>query len=74
MVAWSCTVGKFSWYTYEVPALTSVKPISNDAVLLTYETERSYPNGSKRRVLRSSVWKHDGLKWQMFFHQGTIRP
>jgi hypothetical protein len=128
MVAWSCTVGKFSWYTYEVPALTSVpsleeiqsleealhrqeirgcreaveillaegfvefgasgsvydrttiidllvqedgidegdlrsanyvlKPISNDAVLLTYETERSYPNGSKRRVLRSSVWNH----------------
>ncbi|TAV74753.1 DUF4440 domain-containing protein [Rhizobium leguminosarum] len=48
-------------------------PISNDAVLLTYETERSYRNGSKRRVLRSSVWKHDGLKWQMFFHQGTIR-
>ena len=48
-------------------------PISNDAVLLTYETERSYQDGSKRRVLRSSVGKHDGLKWQMFFHQGTVR-
>jgi hypothetical protein len=49
--------------------------ISHDAVLLTYETERSYHNGSKRRrVLRSSIWKHNGVKWQMLFHQGTIRP
>ncbi|MGG7581825.1 DUF4440 domain-containing protein [Rhizobium sp. Nf11,1] len=51
----------------------ALKPISNDAVLLTYETERSYLDGSKRCVLRSSVWKYDGLKWQMFFHQGTVR-
>lgn len=51
----------------------TLKPISNDAVLLTYETERSYQDGSKRRVLRSSIWKHNGLKWQMLFHQGTIR-
>ncbi len=50
-----------------------LKTISNDAVLLTYVTERSYQDGSKRRVLRSSVWKHDGLHWQMLFHQGTIR-
>ncbi|MEO9340563.1 DUF4440 domain-containing protein [Mesorhizobium sp. SB112] len=48
--------------------------ISHDAVLLTYETERSYHDGTKRRVLRSSVWKHNGVKWQMLFHQGTIRP
>ncbi len=51
----------------------ALKPISNDAVLLTYETERSYRDGSRRRVLRSSIWKHNGLKWQMLFHQGTIR-
>ncbi|TBB57034.1 DUF4440 domain-containing protein [Rhizobium ruizarguesonis] len=51
----------------------TLMPISNDAVLLTYETERSYRDGSKRRVLRSSVWKHDGGRWQMFFHQGTVR-
>ncbi|MFC3165419.1 DUF4440 domain-containing protein [Ciceribacter thiooxidans] len=50
-----------------------LRPISNDAVLLTYETERSYRDGSRRCVLRSSVWKHDGLRWQMLFHQGTIR-
>ena len=48
-------------------------PVSQDAVLLTYVTDRSHPDGSKRRVLRSSIWKHDGQKWQMLFHQGTIR-
>ena len=47
--------------------------ISQDAVLLTYRTERSYPDGSTRRVLRSSIWKHDGRRWQMLFHQGTIK-
>nr|WP_245307315.1 DUF4440 domain-containing protein [Rhizobium altiplani] len=42
----------------------ALRPISNDAVLLTYQTERLYQDGSKRCVLRSSVWEHDGLKWQ----------
>jgi len=52
----------------------ALTPISSDAVLLTYETERSYLDGSTRSVLRSSVWRHNGLKWQMLFHQGTLRP
>jgi hypothetical protein len=47
--------------------------ISQDAVLLTYRTENSYPDGTTRRVLRSSIWKHDGRRWQMLFHQGTVR-
>jgi hypothetical protein len=51
----------------------TLRLIADDAVLLTYETERSYQGGLKRCVLRSSVWKHDGLRWQMFFHQGTVR-
>lgn len=51
-------------------ALTS---ISSDAVLLTYETQRPYRDGTKRNILRSSVWKHDGGKWRMLFHQGTVR-
>ena len=51
----------------------ALTPISSDAVLLTYETERSCGDGSMRRVLRSSVWKHDGIHWQMLFHQGTIK-
>ncbi|KSV61838.1 DUF4440 domain-containing protein [Ensifer sp. ENS07] len=52
----------------------ALTPISKDAVLLTYETKTSYSDGSTRCVLRSSIWKHDGAKWQMFFHQGTVRP
>lgn len=51
-------------------ALTS---ISNDAMLLTYESERTQNDGSKRHVLRSSVWKRNGDRWQMLFHQGTIK-
>jgi len=51
----------------------ALQPISSDAVLLTYEAERLYSDGSKRHVLRSSIWKHDGRKWQMLFHQGTIK-
>ncbi|RKE84672.1 DUF4440 domain-containing protein [Rhizobium sp. AG855] len=50
-----------------------LRPISGDAVLLTYETERLFADGSARSALRSSIWKHDGTAWRMFFHQGTVR-
>ena len=46
--------------------------ISPDAVLLTYRTMRQGSDGSERHVLRSSIWKHDGERWQMLFHQGTV--
>ncbi|WP_417433542.1 DUF4440 domain-containing protein [Hoeflea sp.] len=49
-------------------------PVADSAVLLTYETKRTYGNGVTLRALRSSIWKHDGRKWQMLFHQGTVRP
>lgn len=51
----------------------ALKTICNQAVLLTYETERTTPDGSKRRVARSSIWMHNGFRWQMLFHQGTVR-
>jgi hypothetical protein len=51
-----------------------LKPISDDAVLLTYRTRRTSRDGSARHVLRSSIWKHDGRRWQMLFHQGTVAP
>jgi hypothetical protein len=50
----------------------ALTPISADAVLLTYRTRRRGSNGSVRHVLRSSIWKHDGARWQMLFHQGTV--
>ena len=46
--------------------------IAADAGLLTYRTIRTGTDGSKRHVLRSSIWKHDGERWQMLFHQGTV--
>ncbi|WP_416066465.1 DUF4440 domain-containing protein [Rhizobium sp. ZK1] len=49
----------------------ALTPISVDAGLLTYRTWRTQPDGSERHVLRSSIWKHDGRRWQMLFHQGT---
>ncbi|WP_052201854.1 DUF4440 domain-containing protein [Ensifer sp. ZNC0028] len=52
--------------------LTAISP---DAVLLTYRTHRIEADGSERHALRSSIWKWDGTKWQMLFHQGTVtRP
>jgi len=48
-------------------------PISDDAALLTYATERTAQGGSKRQVLRSSLWVRDGDSWRMLFHQGTVR-
>ena len=53
----------------------ALTPISADAALLTYRTWRRQADGSERHVLRSSIWKHDGRRWQMLFHQGTpTRP
>ncbi|MGO4624703.1 DUF4440 domain-containing protein [Ensifer sp. 2YAB10] len=49
--------------------LTAIAP---DAVLLTYRTHRVESDGSERHVLRSSIWKRTGAKWQMLFHQGTV--
>jgi hypothetical protein len=51
----------------------ALKGLANDAVLLTYESERLFPDGTRRRTLRSSIWTHDGCRWRMIFHQGTVR-
>ncbi|MBP1850173.1 DUF4440 domain-containing protein [Rhizobium halophytocola] len=49
-------------------------PISKDAVLLTYQTERQIAGKAVSRVLRSSIWSYDGDSWLMLFHQGTPAP
>ncbi|WP_246780447.1 DUF4440 domain-containing protein [Rhizobium sp. AQ_MP] len=51
----------------------SLKMISEGSVLLTYETERIHADGLQRRAARSSIWVQTGSKWQMLFHQATIR-
>ncbi|WP_074067605.1 DUF4440 domain-containing protein [Rhizobium gallicum] len=50
----------------------SLSIISSDAVLLTYRTRRAREDGFERHVLRSSIWKHSEIGWQMLFHQGTV--
>ncbi len=50
----------------------SLSIISSDAVLLTYRTRRTREDGFERHVLRSSIWKHSEIGWQMLFHQGTV--
>jgi hypothetical protein len=40
--------------------------------LLTYRSAHQLPDRSLHRfTLRSSVWEHTALGWQMSFHQGT---
>lgn len=45
-----------------------IYPLSKDVVLATYciinETNH-------QQTLRSSIWKYQNGRWQMFFHQGT---
>jgi ribonuclease HI len=42
--------------------------LATDVVLVTYEITGPRPS------LRSSVWVHDGGRWRLRFHQGTLRP
>ena len=44
----------------------SVRAISNDIALVTYVSVE--PRG---RSNRSSLWRHDGSRWLLEFHQGT---
>ncbi|MDQ0230198.1 nuclear transport factor 2 family protein [Metabacillus malikii] len=46
----------------------SVKLLAPDVVLATYQTCKHTEN---IHALRSSIWKKNNGKWQMFFHQGT---
>lgn len=48
----------------------SVK-LSADTVHLRFKTRQKNREGSSSVSLRSSIWKNNGLQWQMFFHQGT---
>ncbi|MDK4711816.1 DUF4440 domain-containing protein [Rhizobium sp. CNPSo 4039] len=48
------------------------RPISPDAVLVTYRSIReARENDQERHTLRSSIWQRIDGRWQMIFHQGT---
>ena len=48
-----------------------IRPITRDAILVTYRTIHADP---PRASLRSSVWVREHAGWQMLFHQGTRTP
>jgi len=45
---------------------------SEDIAQLKYKTKNTARNNLMRTTLRSSIWKNEGSKWKMVFHQGTI--
>lgn len=48
----------------------NIKLLASDIVLATY---RSLRHHDSKLVLRSSIWKRNDGKWQMIFHQGTLK-
>lgn len=45
--------------------------LAPDLLQLTYRSERSSGDGSRRHALRSSLWRCRDGQWRMLFHQGT---
>ena len=50
----------------------AVKMLSEWVALLTYRSVTSGPKGAIASAIRSSVWVHDGRRWRLRFHQGTL--
>jgi len=49
-----------------------LKLLGPDIALATFRTVRFGPSGEViRQVLRSSIWRQAGGRWQLVFHQGT---
>ena len=50
-----------------------VRELSPDIVHITYKSDLIGKGGNLIRTsYRTSVWKQNGTKWQMVFHQGTV--
>lgn len=50
-----------------------ITQLSPELALLTYISKKINTDGSSLEYLRSSVWKKHNSKWQIEFHQGTIK-
>lgn len=48
----------------------AIKQLAENVVLATYITKDTK---RKNEALRSSIWKFHNNRWQMVFHQGTIK-
>lgn len=49
-----------------------VHSLDENSVLVTYVSRAEYEE--EEVANRSSIWRHDGQKWKLRFHQGTPRP
>lgn len=50
----------------------SVEKLSSELVLAVYHARKvSDHNGVSKGSIRSSIWKHDGKRWKMVFHQAS---
>ena len=45
---------------------------SEDIAQLKYITKNTASDNLTLTTLRSSIWKNEGSKWKMVFHQGTV--
>ena len=48
-----------------------IKSLSEDIVMANFKTDRIINDTEKMQSLRTSLWRKEGDKWRMFFHQGT---
>lgn len=49
-----------------------LRMFSEDIAQLRYKSKNSASDNITRTTLRSSIWKNEGSKWKMVFHQGTV--
>jgi hypothetical protein len=50
----------------------AVRSLAVDVALATYRVARHMQGApDAEHVVRSSIWRRDGRRWQMTFHQGT---
>ncbi len=49
-----------------------LRMFSEDIAQLKYKTKNTARNNLMRTTLRSSIWKNEGSRWKMVFHQGTV--
>jgi len=45
--------------------------LATNIIQIRFKTRRTTQDGLIIASLRSSIWKFDGKRWQMIFHQGT---
>lgn len=49
-----------------------IRQLSPDTVLAIYRARKTdLVDGIYKGSIRSSIWKHNGERWQIVFHQGT---